>query len=72
MTTLSLPCRDCRIRGWSQLTILWLPGAVLLGASGLLRLLMPALILLVVPLYMITHPVIYLQLQARHSNQVKM
>ena len=60
MTTLSLPCRDCRIRAWSQLTILWLLGVVLIGASGLLangdgllRLLMPALILLPVVAFLL-------------------
>jgi hypothetical protein len=60
MTTLSLPCRDCWIRGWSQLIILWLLGVVLLGASGLLangdgllRLLMPALILLPVVAFLL-------------------
>lgn len=60
MTTLSLPCRDCRIRGWSQLIILWLLAVVLLGASGLLangdgllRLLMPALILLPVVAFLL-------------------
>jgi hypothetical protein len=53
MTILSLPCENCRIRGWSQLIILWLVGVTAIGASGLLafgaglwRLAMPTLILL--------------------------
>ena len=60
MTTLSLPCEDCRIRGWSQLVILWLVGVVAIGASGLLangdglwRLAMPMLILLPIAVYLL-------------------
>lgn len=60
MTTLSLPCEDCRIRGWSQIIILWLVGVLALGASGQLaygdglwRLAMPTLILLPIVVYLL-------------------
>ena len=36
MTTLTLPCEDCKLRGWSQLILLWLLAVVAFSASGLL------------------------------------
>ena len=60
MTALTLPCEDCKLRGWSQLILLWLLGVVVAAASGLLahgdglwRLLMPALILLPVAVFLL-------------------
>ena len=60
MTTLTLPCEDCKLRGWSQLILLWLLGVVAAGASGLLahgdgpwRLLMPALILFPIAMFLL-------------------
>ncbi|MDH3979812.1 MAG: hypothetical protein OEU91_04785 [Gammaproteobacteria bacterium] len=62
MTTLSLQHCECRLRGASMLVIAWLLGAVLLSASGLLahgdgllRLLMPAMILLPIAVFAIAY-----------------